>query len=466
MKEVKKKRFASLVKKRDQLPDHFTKNAVSLITVLLLLCQPGYTQNPFITNQYSADPSAKVFGDRVYVYPSHDILAQPGKGRVGWFCMEDYHVFSSANLTDWTDHGMIITQNKVPWVKPDSYAMWAPDCTYRNGKYYFYFPATPKDTTIKGFTIGVAVADKPSGPFTPQPLPIAGVRGIDPNVFIDEDGQAYLYWSQGNIYGAKLKENMLELDGEVKTLGELPTKGLKEGPYLFKRNGKYYLTYPHVENKTEHLEYALGDNPLGPFKVTGVMMDETPGCWTNHHSVVQFKNQWYLFYHANDLSPAFDKARSIRADSLFFNTDGTIQKVMPTLRGVGLTAATSNIQLDRYSQISDKGVSVTFLDTSNKFQGWKTVLEGRDAWVQYNGVDFGKTALKTATVKVMSPTGGMLVMKANGPNGPVITEVKIPPTNSWQNVKAAINKPLSGLQNLVVELKQPGNVEVDWVKFE
>ena len=105
--------------------------------------QPARAQNPFITSQFTADPSARVFNGRVYVYPSHDIPCGPGRGRIGWFCMKDYHVFSSANLTDWTDHGVIVTQNKVPWVQPDSYSMWAPDCVLRNGKYYFYFPSTP-----------------------------------------------------------------------------------------------------------------------------------------------------------------------------------------------------------------------------------------------------------------------------------------------------------------------------------
>lgn len=442
------------------------------LTAFLLMAGMGYihqtqAQNPFITNQYSADPSARVFGDRVYVYPSHDILAQPGKGRAGWFCMEDYHVFSSANLTDWTDHGMIVTQNKVPWVKPDSYSMWAPDCIFRNGKYYFYFPTTPKDTTVaRGFTVGVAIADKPTGPFVPQAEPIKGVKGIDPNVFIDDDGQAYLYWSQQNLYAAKLKPNMLELDGEVVTLGELPTQGLKEGPYFFKRNGKYYLTYPHVENKTERLEYAMGDNPLGPFKVTGVIMDETPGCWTNHHSILPFKNQWYLFYHANNFSPEFDKARSARIDSLFFNTDGTIRKVMPTLRGVGLTDAGSNIQIDRYSRISDAGATIAFLDTSNKFQGWKTIFTNANAWVQYNSVRFGNKAVKTVTVKVNSPTGGTLLIKTKNENGLVVAEVKLPVTNGWQEVKAIVFKPISGVQHLVVQLKETGMAEVDRISFE
>ena len=114
-------------------------------------------QNPIIRDQFTADPSARVFGDSVYLYPSHDILATEGKGRVGWFCMEDYHVFSSANLTDWIDHGVIVSQDKVNWANPKAYSMWAPDCIYRNGKYYFYFPAPAKDTVYgRGFSIGVA----------------------------------------------------------------------------------------------------------------------------------------------------------------------------------------------------------------------------------------------------------------------------------------------------------------------
>src|SRR5215831_3827877 len=135
------------------------RDSMLKLTIALLFSSILSAQNPIIRTQYSADPTARVFEDKVYLFPSHDILAQEGKGRPGWFCMEDYHVFSSSNLTDWTDHGVIINQNRVPWVKPDSYSMWAPDCIYRNGKYYFYFPTTPGDTTNgKGFTIGVAIA--------------------------------------------------------------------------------------------------------------------------------------------------------------------------------------------------------------------------------------------------------------------------------------------------------------------
>ncbi|MEO8112140.1 MAG: family 43 glycosylhydrolase [Ginsengibacter sp.] len=425
-------------------------------------------QNPLIPNMYSADPSARVFGDSVYVYPSHDILATPGHGRIGWFCMEDYHVFATKNLTNWKDDGVVVSQTTVPWAKPDGYSMWAPDCIERKGKYYFYFPTAPKDTSYgKGFAIGVAVADKPSGPFVPQAEPIKGVHGIDPNVFIDKNGQAYLYYALGNIYAAKLKANMLELDGGVQIIQGLPTdKGLKEGPYLFERKGKYYMTYPHVANKTERLEYAVSDNPLGPFTVAGVIMDETPGCWTNHQSITQFKNQWYLFYHANDLSPNFDKARSIRADSLFFNADGTIKKVMPTLRGIGVTNATSTIQIDRYSSKSADGVAVDFIDTSNRLEGWKAMFSEAGSWIQYNTVDFGKKKLNSIVIKAASSTGGTLQIHLDNINNPVIATIQIPRINDWKESKASLSNYKTGIHHLLISLETNSNVEVDWVKFE
>lgn len=437
-------------------------------SIMLVAVSQVFAQNPIIRNKYSADPSARVFGDKVYLFPSHDILAKEGKGRIGWFCMEDYHVFSSANLTDWTDHGMIVSQTATPWTKQDAYSMWAPDCIERNGKYYFYFPATPKDTTVaKGFTVGVAIADKPEGPYTPQAMPIKGVKGIDPNVFIDKDGQAYLYWSQGNIYGAKLKPNMVELDSDVKTLGELPSKGLKEGPYMFERNGIYYLTYPHVENKIERLEYATSNNPLGPFKFTGVIMDESPtGCWTNHHSIIQFKNQWYLFYHHNDYSPNFDKARSVRADSLAFNTDGTIKKVIPSLRGIGVTQATSQIQIDRYTSLSNKGVAIESIDTADRFKGWQTNFSEAGAWAQYNTVDFGKKPLKIVSVNAMSQTGATLQIRTGSLTGQIVAEVKITPSNDWKITTTTIAKSPTGIQHLFVVAKDGKLVAVDWVSFE
>jgi hypothetical protein len=441
-----------------------------LIAALCLSANQSFAQNPIIRDQFTADPSARVFNGRVYVYPSHDILAKEGQGRPGWFCMEDYHVFSSDNLTNWTDHGVIVSQNKVNWVDSTTYSMWAPDCIERNGKYYFYFPANNKNVNIngrKGFSIGVAISDKPEGPFISQPEPMKGFPGIDPNVFIDNDGQAYLYWSLGKIYMAKLADNMLELASEPQVVGGLPAKGLVEGPWLFERKGIYYMTYPHVQDKIERLEYATGNNPMGPFQYAGVIMDESPmNCWTNHQSLFEFKGQWYLFYHQNAYSPRFDKNRSICIDSLFFNADGTIQKVVPTLRGVGKTKASEKIEIDRYSHISDKGASVAFIDTLHRFDGWKTVFDVKDAWIQYNAVDFGSVKPGSVQVKAISQAGGALQIRLDGVNGPIIAEVKIPAGSGWTVVKTRMKKFLPGVHNLVVLSAGDQTIALDWISFK
>lgn len=444
----------------------FTLLAISLA----LQWSASFAQNPFIRNQFTADPSARVFNGKVYVFPSHDIPVPEGKNlRKDWFCMEDYHVFSSENLVDWIDHGMIVSQYDAPWVDSTSYSMWAPDCIERNGKYYFYFPANTNvvdENGRKGFGIGVAVADKPEGPYVTQKENIQGIRGIDPNVLIDKDGQAYIYWSMGQIFVAKLKDNMLELDSEPMVIENLPQKGLKEGPWVFERNGIYYLTFPHVENRTERLEYAIGNSPVGPFKMTGVIMDESPtGCWTNHHSIIEYNQQWYLFYHHNDYSPQFDKNRSIRVDSLFFNADGTIQKVKPTLRGVGLASAVQPIEMDRYSAMSESGASIAFVDSSSVFKGWKTLLNQQGAWVQYNKVEFKGKKLKTIKVNALSESGGTLQVRLNSPQGAVVSEIVVPPSNTLQVIETRIAGLNPGIYDLVVVLKNGGAVEVDWIQF-
>jgi hypothetical protein len=259
---------------------------------------------------------------------------------------------------------------------------------------------------------------------------------------------------------------MTELASEPKEIIGLPDKGLKEGPYVFERNGIYYFTYPHVENKIERLEYATADNPMGPFEFKGLIMDESPtGCWTNQQSIINFRNQWYLFYHQNDLSPNFDKNRSVSIDSLFFNTDGTIRKVMPTLRGVGLTAASKQIQIDRYNLISNKGVSIAFIDSLNTFSGWKTVFTAKNAWIQYNSVDFRKGPYKTINIRTLSYNGGGLILRLDNSDGPVVARANIPGGMVWNESSFVLSKISRGIHNIILQHEQGGKVEVDWVKF-
>lgn len=418
-------------------------------------------QNPIITGQFTADPTARVFEGKLYLYPSHDIPS-PIERLKEWFCMADYHVFSSENLVDWTDHGMILSQENVPWVDSESYSMWAPDCVYKGGKYYFYFPASPKGK--KGFNVGVAIADKPYGPFKPLPEPIKGVGGIDPCVLLDTDGQAYLYWSGRGLNVAKLKDNMTELASEPVLVADVED-GFKEGPFAFKRNGKYYLTYPWVKDKTECLAYAMSDNPMGPFEYKGIIMEQSPtGCWTNHHSLVEYKGQWYLFYHHNDYSPEFDKNRSVRADSLTFNPDGTIQLVTPTLRGVGITDAGKAIQLDRYSAISQEGASIDYINQANKFDGWKVLFNHKDAWVSYNRVDFGNQEWQKVDARVLSSAGGTLGVYANEK---MIAEIEVPASVSeWKTLSVPVEVAQAGIQDLRVSLVKGNDVQLDWIRFE
>ena len=444
---------------------HSPRQIIAASVTGLLLATVACATNPLIMDQFTADPTARVFEGKVYVYPSHDINEPPGyKGRANWFVMEDYHVFSSENLTDWKDHGVIVTRNDVPWADPNAYAMWAPDCVFKDGKYYFYFPAVAKGG---GFAIGVAIADKPEGPFKPVATPIQGVKGIDPGVLIDKDGSAYLFYSATDkLFVAKLKANMLEIEGEPAAIDNLPKKGLQEGPFVFERAGIYYLTYPHVANKIERLEYATSTSPMGPFKWAGVILDESAsGCWTVHHSILDFKGQWYLFYHDRDLSPSFDKHRSIRADKLFFNADGTIQKVTPTLRGAGLVDATSEIQIDRYSATSPEGIAISFLDNANPHAGWKTTLSALKSWVRFDEVDFGRGAQRSIEVRARAAGGSTLEIRLDKPDGLLLGRVKVTRAADWKIASVRTKKAPAGVHDLIVTQVGAQPVEVDWISF-
>ena len=302
-----------------------------LLFIIFSLCgQHLFAQgNPFVRNIYTADPSARVWEDgRLYVYPSHDI--DPPRG-----CdlMDKYHVFSTDDMVNWIDHGQIVEAADVPWAQPladGGKFMWAPDCAYKNGKYYFYFPHPDKDPWNSNWKIGIAVSDHPASGFQVLDKPLSGLPDnghIDPCVFIDDDGQAYFYYGGGNqCFGGKLKENMIELDGELQAMTGL--YDFHEATWVFKRDGLYYLTYADNKGGANQLRYATSTSPLGPWSHKGVYLTSTTSD-TSHGSVVEYKGQWWAFYHTADLSGT-GLLRSICVDSLFFNEDGTIQPVQQT----------------------------------------------------------------------------------------------------------------------------------------
>ncbi len=472
------------------------KILLCLLTGLPLM---SMAQNPVIRNLYSADPTARVFNGKVYLYPSHDIVPPEGQ-RQDWFCMEDYHVFSSENLTDWTDHGVIVTQNKVPWVRPNSYSMWAPDCVYRNGKYYFYFPSAP--AAGGGFAVGVAIADRPEGPFIPEKESIKGINGIDPCVLQASDGNAYIFWGNGRC--AKLKPNMKELADDnpretvkwgnrememvgVNCLKDLPNRQA-EGPFAFEYNGNYYLTYPYVRENTEVLGYAMSKNPMGPYEYKGLIMAEHPnGCWTNHHSIINYKGQWYLFYHTNFFSPKDDKRRSVCIEKLFFNADGTIQEVKETMRGVGINQATEKIEIDRYSQAS-ADVTTTYVDTTNYMRGMGVTMPQKGSWSMYKDVDFDCITDGYLVLSAKAADDTEFCLREKNAKGKVIARFKMtvrppePPAGAaanpmmgrfnrdlrgqWLTQTATLEYTPKGTTDLVITNEGNGAVTVDWVQFK
>ncbi len=287
--------------------------------------------NPFVSHMFTADPSAHVWEDgRLYVYPSTD--TSPASG---YATMDGYHVFSTDDMITWTDHGEILHSDDVEWGRSSGGYMWAPDCAYKNGTYYYYFPH-PSDgegSHRDHWKIGVATSKSPVSGFKDQGY-IQGLEPyIDPCVFMDDDGQAYLYYGgYGKPYVAKLKANMVEIEDRSVLMEGLDD--FREGAFVFKRNGTYTMIYPDNSKGGHKMRHAVSKSPMGPWECKGVFLDKT-NVLTTHGSCVEYKGQWYLFYHNGDLSGGQEHNRSICFDPMYFKGDGTIQMVAPS-RGVAL----------------------------------------------------------------------------------------------------------------------------------
>lgn len=348
--------------------------------------------NPIVTNIYTADPAALVVGDTMYIYAGHDEAPTGGTN----FVMRDWHVLSSTDASSWTDNGAKLSISNFSWAGADA---WAGEVEPRNGKYYWYVPVNGNGAGW--MDIGVAVGDSPLGPFTDAkggPLisdstPNSSPLNIDPTVFVDDDGQAYIYW--GSYYGvraAKLKSNMIELDGAVTT--PQGVANFWEAPWLFKRNGLYYLAYAANDSACSApgyacIRYATATGPLGPWTHRGVVLDQVTST-TNHPSIVEFKGQWYMVYHTADAPGGGNFRRSVAVDRLYFNADGTMQKVVQTRGGStsgnrALTASRSTSYVSSWENlaaINDGFTPANSADRSHAVYGnWP---EQGTHWVQYD----------------------------------------------------------------------------------
>ena len=317
-------------------------------------------RTPLVSHIYTADPAAHVFEGRIYVYPSHDLALDVEENDNGdHFQMTDYHVLSQDSPDGpTTDHGEALHVKQVPWA---SRQMWAPEAAYKDGKYYFYFPARDKEGV---FRIGVAVGTRPEGPFVPESEPIRGSYSIDPCVFRDDDGQFYMYfgglwggqlqcWSTGRFIAdaktpaaespalcpkvAKLTADMLQFatapaDAAIVDKAGVPLKAGNtseryfEGPWMHKYKGTYYLSYSTGD--THLLCYATAKSPTGPFTYRGSFLPPVLG-WTTQHSIIEFKGRWYLYYHDSTLSGGVTYRRCVKVQELFYEADGSIRPMQP-----------------------------------------------------------------------------------------------------------------------------------------
>jgi len=287
--------------------------------------------NPIVPHIFVADPAAHVWSNdpgTLWVYTSHD---HPGTNH--YDTMSDYHAFSTTDLVHWTDHGQILSLDNVPWAASHA---WAPDAMYYNGKYFLFYPMVEKTTGV--FMVGLGVSDHPEGPFTDQGFIKGSEWGQDPAIFVDDDGQPYLYWGHDFlIYGAKLSKDLREIVPGTTVNLTAQLGGGYEGPWLNKINGKYYLSYAGMKDRKwpEALYYAVSDNPLGPYMAKGPYIDKFGlQSDTDHGSVVEFKGKWIAFYHSawGSIGNTFD--RSLMAEFLTINADGSWAPVVPTSTGI------------------------------------------------------------------------------------------------------------------------------------
>ncbi len=288
--------------------------------------------NPVITDVFTADPAAIVHNDTVYLYAGHD----EAPNDFHFYKMNEWLVFSSTNMVDWESHPVPLKVSDFEWAKADA---WAAQVIERNGKFYWY--VTTEHATIPGKSIGVAISDSPVGPFkdaigkaliTNDMTKATDISwdDIDPTVFIDDDGQAYLFWGNTVCYYAKLKDNMIELDGEIKTI-DLPN--FTEAPYVHKKGDWYYLSYAY--QFPEKTAYAMSKSLEGPWEYKGILNELAGNTNTNHQAILEYKGKDYFIYHTGGIQPNGGSfRRSVCIDELFYNQDGTLKRVVMTSEGI------------------------------------------------------------------------------------------------------------------------------------
>ena len=440
---------------------------------------------PLFQTKYTADPSPLVVGDTLFLYTSHDaspedIPDENEKGSAGFF-MYDWLLWSTTDMVNWTEHGAVASLKDFPWRSRENGA-WAIQTVERNGKYYLYAP-------LHGHGIGVLEADSPYGPFKdPLGKPLVWDQSnwydIDPSVYTDDDGQAYMYWGNPHTFWAKLGNDMTSLTSEVTKLPHIPN--YQEGPWFYKRNGHYYLGFAST-CCPEALGYAMSDSPTGPWEWKGYIMKPTQRDRGNHPGICDYKGHSYVFGQNYDLMHLetfqHHERRSVSAQEMTYNTDGTIQEIPywldqqpmkqlcwlnPYQRveaetmnwGFGLKSAKMGIE--------NTGVVKDMPESTGKKNMYIFDLNDGE-YIRLRGVDFGTKGAKQFVITAAAMGTATVTLHLDSQDGPVVGTTVIKATGSVDKYRSfsAKVKNATGIHDLYLCFSQTqGDVRLDWWQFK
>jgi len=442
-----------------------------LSMILMLTVSTSNAQNPIVQTCFTADPAPMVYNDTVFLYTCHDEDDAFG------FKMQNWLLYTSTDMVNWTDHGIIASLKDFKWINYDNGA-WAPQCIQRSNKFYMYCPMPD------GVGIGVLVSDSPYGPFIDpigKPLIKNSVQDIDPTVLIDDDGQAYLYWGNPNLYYVKLNEDMISYSGEIINESSKPTN-YQEGPWVWKRNGHYYLAYAST-CCPEGIGYAMSNTPTGPWEYKGMIMDGDQRSNGNHPGIIDYKGNSYVFGFnyailKKTMSRHYER-RSICLEQITYNADGTIQK-LPFWSTTGVKQL-ENVnpynRIEAETMAFSEGLKTEFTTEWERNIPWDrgrkiadrlfvTSINNGD-YIKVQGVDFSKGAT-SVDVSVASLYGGKIEIHTDKIDGPKLGIINVNTSGEgdiWKTISTPVNN-INGVHDLFFVFRGEKDLfNFDWWKF-
>jgi hypothetical protein len=403
----------------------------ALLCAIVLLPGVARADNPIVQHIYTADPAPLVHNGRVYVYTGHD---EDGST---YYTMREWRVFSSADMVNWTDHGVPMSLATFAWADANA---WAGHVVPRNGRFYWYVPVRQRSNGQ--MVIGVGVADNPTGPFRDAlGRPLVGNNEIDPHVFIDGDGQAYLYWGNPNLWYVRLNADMISYSGSPTQI-PLTAAGFgartgnssrptlyEEGPWVYQRNGLYYNVFA-AECCSEFIAYSTAPGPTGPWTYRGTIMPRQGGSFTNHAGIVDFAGGSYFFYHNGALPGGGGFTRSVAVEKFTYNPDGSFPTINMTSAGVPQVGTLNPYVRQEAETIAwGSGIETEPAGAGGMNVGW---IDNGDH-IKVKGVAFGSGATSFSARVASAGSGGRIEVRLDGTNGPLVGTCTVGGTGGWQS---------------------------------